>query len=429
MIPVGEARATVLERTPDLGIETVGLGAACGRALRETIRADRDQPPFDRSLVDGYAVRAADLGDAGPPLRLVGTVPAGRAADFAIGAGEAAAIMTGAPMPKGADAVILVEHADADGDAVSWPTPRFASLPPVAPGDQVARRGRDARSGSPLLLPGTRLSPAGIGVLATVGRTRVQVGRRPRIAVLSTGDELAHPRKRRLRAGAIRDANSHMLAARCRALGLRVRRLGFVRDQPDALFRAIREGLRADVLLVSGGVSMGRFDLVEDVLTELGAALHITSVAIRPGKPFVFATIDAPGTPRLIFGLPGNPVSALTTLEVLVRPALDRAEGMADPTRPRMRVRLEAPVSNPGPRQAFLPVRVHCDENGALAARPIPIRGSGDIAAISLANGLLTLPGTESASAGASALVEPLPGCPDPGAAAWSDPRPGSPPC
>ncbi len=427
MVPVGEARGAILARTPMLGTEEVGLGAACGRVLRETIRADRDQPPFDRALVDGYAVRAADLG-TGRPLRIRGTVPAGRAADFGIGPGEAAAIMTGAPMPSGADAVILVEHTDSDGRRISWPVAGFRSLPPVEPGDQVARRGRDARAGSPLLGEGLRLTPGGIGLLATVGRTRVRVGLRPRIAVLSTGDELAHPRKRSLRTAEIRDANSHMLAARCRALGLRTRRLGFVRDRPVALARAVEEGLREDVLLVSGGVSMGRFDLVEDVLVECGATLHITSVAIRPGKPFVFATVGDP-VRRLVFGLPGNPVSALTTLDVLVRPAFDRSEGLADPARPRIRVRLETPVSNPGPRQACLPVRVRSGRNGDLTACPIPIRGSGDISAIALANGLLVLPGTSATPAGAPALVEPLPGFPDPDAAAWRDPRTGTAAC
>ncbi len=427
MVPVADALASILRLTPEREVEEVGLGGACGRVLLETIRADRDQPPFDRSLVDGYAVRAADL-KSGGSLRLVGTIAAGRTADFEIGPGEAAAIMTGAPIPSGADASILVEHASSDGRTVSWPLPEFASLAPLEPGANVARRGRDVRSGTPLLPEGTRISPAGVGLLATVGRTRVRVGRRPRIAALSTGDELAHPRRQRLGPAAIRDANSHMLAARCRSLGLPTRRLGIASDAPDALERAIADGLSADALLVSGGVSMGRFDLVEGVLEKLGAKSHIASVAIRPGKPFVFATVGDP-VRRLVFGLPGNPVSALTTFDVLVRPALDRWEGLASPARPQVRVRVEAGIANPGPRRAFLPVRVRSGSGGELTARPIPIRGSGDVSAIALANGLVTLPGASALDAGAQATVEPISGFPDPDPGAWRDPREEGPPC
>ncbi len=425
MVPVAEALRVILERTPSLGSEEAGLGRVAGRVLAETIRADRDQPPFDRALVDGFAVRAADL-NAGGSLSIRGTIPAGERAGFRVGPGEAAAIMTGAPMPEGTDAAIMVEHTTSDEKTVSWPIPGLPSPPRVAPGIGVARRGRDVRAGTPLLASGTRVTPAGIGLLATVGRTRIRVGRRPTVAVLSTGNELAHPRKQTLHDAEIRDANGPMLIARTRSLGLSARRLPIASDHPDALARRIREGLEADVLLLSGGVSMGRFDLVEDILEQLGATLHITSVAIRPGKPFVFATIGDP-VRHWIFGLPGNPVSALTTFEVLARPSLERAEGLSDATRPQVPVRLEAPVANPGPRQAFLPARVRGSDAGVLTAFPIPIRGSGDISAIALANALLILPAQDSAEAGAEVFATPLTGFPDPGVAAWHDPRNGAP--
>ncbi len=417
MIPVEAALRTVVGRTPHLGAETVGLADARGRVLREEIRADRDLPPFDRAAVDGYAVAAASL-EIGEPLRIVDQIAAGSVPRIPVGRGEAAAIMTGAPLPPGADAAILVEDTRSEGGFVRWPAPGRTPAP-VSPGHRVTARGAEVRAGSLLLEPGYRLSAAGIGLLATVGKVRVAVGRRPRTSVLSTGDELTHPRTRAPRPGRIRDANGHLLAARCRALGLPARRLGFVRDDPDRIAARVAEGLRGEVLLISGGVSMGRRDFVEPVLEAAGVRLLVTAVAIRPGKPFVFGVAEKTGT--LVFGLPGNPVSAFTTLEVLVRPALDRLEGMREPERPEVSVRLLAPVRNPGPRRAFLPARVGTDERGELRARAIRSQGSGDIAALALANALLVVPEeVDAVAAGATLRARPLPGFPDAGIG-WRD--------
>lgn len=417
MIPVEEALRIILERTPDLGTETVGLAEAHGRVLREEIRADRDLPPFDRAAVDGFAVRAASLG-SGEPLRIVDQIAAGSAPRIPVGPGEAAAIMTGAPLPPGADAAILVEDTLTQNGFVSWPAPQRTPAP-VSPGHRVTARGAEVRAGSLLLKPGGRLSAAGIGLLATVGKIRLAVGRRPRTSVLSTGDELTHPRTGAPPPGRIRDANSHLLAARCRALGLQARRLGFVRDDPDRIAARIAEGLRAEVLLISGGVSMGQRDFVEPVLEAAGVRLVVTSVAIRPGKPFVFGVAEKTGA--LVFGLPGNPVSAFTTLEVLVRPAFDRFEGTRESERPEVSVRLLAPVTNPGSRRAFLPARVGTDERGELRARPVRSQGSGDIAALALANALLVVPeDVDAVAAGATLRARPLPGFPDAGAG-WHD--------
>ncbi len=420
MISVEETLRRILERTPQLPSEMVGLASARGRVLRESVFADRDLPPFDRSAVDGYAVRAACFAN-GARLRVVDQIPAGTMPRIPVGPGEAAAIMTGAPLPEGADAAIMVEDTVRDGEFVCWPAPG-RNPPVVRAGDRVTARGAEVRKGAKLLDAGVRVSPAGVGLLATVGKVQVAVGRRPRVAVFSTGDELRHPRTPKPRPAQIRDANSHMIAARCRAMGLPARRLGFAPDDPERLAETIASGLESEVLFISGGVSMGRYDYVEPVLEAAGVRLLVSAVAIRPGKPFVFGvTEDSP--PVLVFGLPGNPVSALTTFEVLARPALDRMEGLGDPRRPLLRARLLAPVTKRGDRRAFLPARVGISRDGELVARPIRSQGSGDIAAIALANALVVVPEDAGAiPSGQVVAAQPLPGFPDPGAG-WHDPR------
>jgi molybdopterin molybdotransferase len=269
--------------------------------------------------------------------------------------GEAAGVMTGAPLPDGADASIKVEDTVRDGEFVVWPAPG-RDPGAVEPGTGVTARGAEVRRGTRLLEAGARISPAAVGLLATVGHVRVTVGKRPRVAVFSTGDELRHPRTARPLPAQIRDANSHMLAARCRVMGFPVRRLGLAADDPERLAATIASGLASDVLLISGGVSMGRYDYVEPVLEAAGARLLVTAVAIRPGKPFVFGVAEGE-RPVLVFGLPGNPVSALTTFEVFAGPALRALEGHADPRPPLPAARLLGPVTQRGPRRAFLPAR------------------------------------------------------------------------
>ena len=403
-----------------LPAEMVGLASARGRVLREAVFADRDLPPFDRSAVDGYAVRAACLAGGGR-LRVVDQIPAGTMPRIPVGPGEAAAVMTGAPIPQGADAAIMVEDTVRDGDFVGWPAPD-RNPPPVRAGDRITARAAEVRAGAKLLEAGGRMSAAALGLLATVGKVEVAVGRRPRVAVFSTGDELRHPRTATPRPAQIRDANSHMIAARCRGMGLATRRLGFAPDDPQKLAETIASGLESDVLFISGGVSMGRYDYVEPVLEAAGVRLLVTAVAIRPGKPFVFG-ITEESRPILVFGLPGNPVSALTTFEVLARPALEKMEGIPDPRSPRPAVRLLAPVTQHGPRRAFLPARVGISGNGELTAQPIRSQGSGDIAAVALANALVIVPeDAGTIPAGESVAAHPLPGFPDPGPE-WHDPR------
>lgn len=420
MISVEETLRRILERAPRLPAETVSLGKARGRVLREDVFADRDLPPFDRSAVDGYAVRAACLG-SGARLRVVDQIPAGTMPRVAVRAGEAAAVMTGAPLPEGADTAIMIEDTVRDGPFVVWPAPG-RDPGTVRAGNRVTARGAEVRKGARLLKAGMEISPSGVGLLATVGKVRVEVGQRPRVAVFSTGDELRHPRTSGLRPAQIRDANSHLLAARCRALGLPVRRLGRAPDDPERLAQRVASGLASDVLLISGGVSMGRYDYVAPVLARAGVRLLVTAVAIRPGKPFVFGITEG-SPPVLVFGLPGNPASALTTFEIFARPALAAMQGRTDPDAPHPLVRLLAPVTGRGPRRAFLPARVGVSPDGVLAARPIASMGSGDIAAMALANALVIVP--EEAGtipAGESVAAHPLPGFPDPGPE-WHDPR------
>ena len=445
MIPVPEALRIVLERTPTAPAEEVPISRAAGRVLREAVRADRDFPPFDRAAVDGYAVRAADLASGEARLRVSGISRAGRSPRFVVRPGRAAAVMTGAPMPEGADTAIPVEHTEEEDGFVRWP--RFgsptagaaiggaaapiggaAAAPPRA-GSRITRRGAEAAAGTLLLAPGARLTAAGVGLLASVGRTRVSVGRRPSAAVLSTGDELAHPSARRIGPARIRDANSWLLAARCRAYGLETRRLGIVRDQPEALAAAIRRGLEAEMLFLSGGVSAGRFDHVEEVLAAAGIRLLITAVAIRPGKPFVFGAAEPPGK-TLVFALPGNPASALTTFEVFAAPAIRRFEGLAAPGPAPLRASLGGPLPAAGPRRAYLPARLTVRPDGSAEVFPVRSRGSGDLSALALANGLVVLPeGRGPARRGERVAVLPLDTGPDPVAdpvgetAGWHDPR------
>lgn len=434
MIAVPDALRIVLERTPTAPAEEVPISRAAGRVLREAVRADRDFPPFDRAAVDGYAVRAADLVSGEARLPVSGLSRAGRSPRFLVRPGRAAAVMTGAPMPEGADTAIPVEHTEEEDGFVRWPrpgpgagggAPAGAAAPPPRAGSRVTRRGAEAAAGSLLLAPGARLTAAGVGLLAAVGRTRVSVGRRPSAAVVSTGDELAHPSARRIGPARIRDANSWLLAARCRAHGLETRRLGIVRDEPEALASAIRRGLEAEMLFLSGGVSAGRFDHVEEVLAAAGVRLLITAVAIRPGKPFVFGAAEPPGR-TLVFALPGNPASALTTFEVFAAPAIRRFEGLAAPEPALFRASLGGALPAAGPRRAYLPARLTARPDGSLEVFPVRSRGSGDLSALALANGLVILPeGRGPARAGEEVPVLPLDSGPDAvgAAAGWHDPR------
>jgi molybdopterin molybdotransferase len=380
MITVGRALAVVLETARPLSPVEADLDAAAGRVLLEEVRADRDQPPWDKALMDGFAVIAADTA-FGRDLEVTATIAAG--ADPAclapLRAGEAARIMTGAPLPPGADAVVPVEQSrDAGAGRVHFDRA-------VQPGDHLARRGHDVRAGATLLDAGDLLGAAEIGLLAACGRSRIRVGARPRVSVLATGDELV-PSDREPGSGRLRNSNGPMLQALARRAGADARDLGIARDDPQALRAAVESGLDGDALVLSGGVSMGLYDLVGRALREAGAEILFERVAIRPGKPFTFGRRGA----TLVFGCPGNPVSAYVVFQVFVRPALRRLASHPRPEWSAVRARLLAPVRQRPGREGFAQVRARF-RDGRLEADPVPTTGSADLAACARGNALALL--------------------------------------
>ena len=370
MLTVEQASALILADVPAPRVVTVSLDEALGHVLAEDCASDVDMPPFDKSMMDGYAVRSSDPG----PLEVIEEIPAGKVPAREVVAGTCSKIMTGAPLPRGADAVQQVEKTRRDGA-------RVMLLEPVKPRQNVAPRAQDLKKGDVILRKGHLLRVAEIGTLATIGKTRLQVHAKPRVAVLATGDELVPPDVAP-GPGQIRNSNTSSIAAQVRAMGLECDDLGIVRDDHDAIRQAIREGLERDLLLLSGGVSAGDWDLVIPALEAEAVTIKMHQVLIKPGRPFCFA-------PR-VFGLPGNPVSSFVIFEVFVRPYLGRMMG-ADLSRPLIRARLETPVTKAIERVHYLPARVTY-QDGAYAAETIPWHGSADLFALTKANGFVVIP-------------------------------------
>ena len=397
LIPVEKALEIVFDNARTLPTENVDFQDAPGRVLAEDVVSDLDLPPFPRSAVDGFAVRSVDVKSSPSQLRVVGVVPAGALPAFHVNSGEAAQVMTGAPVPEGADAVQMVEKTRLEGE-------RVEILEAVRSGKNIAPRGDEVKEGDIVLWKGTRLNAASVAVAATVGKVKLTVGRRARLAVIATGDELVDPAGKP-GPGKIRNSNAFSLVAQARSAGAEVRNLGVAKDTEESLRRLIRDGLGGDVLLLSGGVSMGRFDLVEGVLGELGVRTLFDRVALKPGKPLVFGISPGGG---LVFGLPGNPVSTMVTFELFVRPALAKMEGCGKPRRPLLSATLRDSLSSKGARRAFLPGWIEPEGSG-LAAHPIATRGSADIVAFSKANALLIIPEDEERlAAGQTIQVYPL---------------------
>src|SRR4051794_34984720 len=343
------AQALVLERAVPLDPETVPLAAAAGRVTAAPVLAAVDLPPFPSSAMDGYAVRSADLPGR---LPVVARIAAGRPADRPLGAGEAMEISTGGVVPDGCDAVVPVERVVQYDNEVEI-------AESVVPGANVRPRGGDVTAGTEVVSGGVRLGPAQIGAVAAAGVAQLSCARRPRVAVLATGTELARPGER-LEPGQVYEANGLMLAAALAAAGAVVEQLPAVADDEAAHRAALERGLAADVLVSSGGVSVGPHDLVRRIESELGVEEVFWRVAIRPGKPVSFGVR---GT-TLVFGLPGNPVSSLVGCELFVKPALRAMQGLAQPLPPLEDGRLIAPLRRNGARDDFVRSRVYVTPAG-----------------------------------------------------------------
>ncbi|MBI1845400.1 MAG: molybdopterin molybdotransferase MoeA [Candidatus Rokubacteria bacterium] len=387
MLNVEEALQKILERVGPLETERVDLLASLGRALAEPIVSGREIPPWPNSSMDGYALRAADVRAGETRMPVVGRITAGVMPSRTLGAGETMRIFTGAPLPEGADAVVPQEDVRVDDGHV-------VLRGPIPAGAFVRPRGEDVRPGDRVLDAGAALGPAEIGLLAALGHGRPLVHRRPRVAILSTGDELAELGSEP-GPGQIPNSNSYSLFAQALEAGAEPVILGIAADRLETIEERLTWGLGADVLLSSAGVSVGEADLVKDALTRLGAELHLWQVSMRPGKPITFGTLGR----TLVFGLPGNPVSAMVTFELFVRPALRRLAGHAALMRPRLRARALARIANPGARRGYLRATL-VDDGSGYGVRLTGDQGSGILRSMVLADGLAIVPPDTTLEAG-----------------------------
>ena len=353
------------------GHEQVHVLDASGRVLAEDVVADRDYPPFDRSARDGFALRAADSpGD----LLIAGEIRAGAIHEAEVAAGTAIEIMTGAPLPPGADAVIMVEHVERHDNRVVVPRA-------MKSGENFTPRGTEAKSGETVLRVGHRIGFTETGALAMVGRERVEVFRQPRVAILPTGDEIVEAGIDPL-PHQIRNSNAWSLAVQVRRAGGVPEILPIARDSYEHTRASVEQGLKADLLLLSGGVSAGKYDIVEQVLADLGARFFFTRVKIQPGQPLVFGAVGA----KFFFGLPGNPASTMVTFELFARAAIERLSGIEHPMLPLLRARLTRDFRHKTGLTRFLPARL--SEDGS-TIEPTGWQGSGDIPALARANAFL----------------------------------------
>jgi molybdopterin molybdotransferase len=380
VLTVEEALGKMLARVRALETERVDVRAALGRVLAEPVLSRREIPPWPNSSMDGYALRAADTARPPATLTIVERIAAGVLPTRALGPGEAARIFTGAPLPAGADAVVPQEDVQADER-------RVTIARAVETGAYVRPRGEDVRVGDRVLEPGRAIGAAEVGLLATLGHSPVLVHHRPRVAVLSTGNELAdlgtEPGP-----GQIPNTNTYSLSAQIAEAGAEPINLGLAPDRLDAIEERIRWGLAADVFVSSAGVSVGEYDLVREAFIRAGAELHLWRVSMRPGKPITFGTLGS----RLVFGLPGNPVSAMVTFELFVRPTILALAGLRQVMRPRIRARALDPIPNPGHRRGYLRVTLVRDGD-EYGARLTGDQGSAILRSMVEADGLAVVPG------------------------------------
>jgi len=390
-----EAVRLVLENTPRSPTVRVPLEEAQGLALSEDVRAKFDSPPFDNSAVDGYALRSADA-ETGRVFRVVDEAPAGRPARKKVGEGEAVKIFTGGLIPEGADAVVMVENTSGWGE-------EFELKKATASGNNLRRAGEDVRKGDVILRAGTELGPPEIALAATQGYGDLPVYRRPRVVILSTGTELVEPGRRDLARGEIFDSNSFALFAQAREAGAEVRRITAASDDAEVLRAAMEEALAsADVVVTSGGVSVGEKDLVKETLLELGVEQVFWGIKLKPGKPIFFGTWEN----ARFFGLPGNPVSAMVCFELFVRPVLMRMMGREDKRRPRVKVHFDEDVENRLGRMHAMRVNLYRTVKG-WRAESVGAQGSGLVSSLTKADALALI-GPESEGVRAGEPVEAI---------------------
>ncbi|MFZ0416186.1 MAG: gephyrin-like molybdotransferase Glp [Candidatus Acidiferrales bacterium] len=401
MLSFEDARKKVIEVVVGLrripATETVKLENALGRILAEQIAADRDYPPFDRATRDGFAVRAADCGKPGAKLRVIGEVQAGGTFTRKVSAGECVQIMTGAALPDGADAVVMVEHTrpGARQDEVVMEMSAISGM-------NFVPAGSESRAADILLRARARIGYAEIALAAQVGRAEIKSYRKPRIAIVSTGNEVV-PVDTQPGPFEIRNSNGASLAVQVRLAGGEAVPLGNARDRIEVLRQVIERGLEADALVVSGGISMGKYDLVGEVLRDLGAEFAFDGVAMRPGRPVTFGICK--GKP--VFALPGNPVSTMVTFELFAVPAIDILCGTEARALTLLKAKLEKPTEQKAPLTHFVPANVQWRDGEAVVAE-LPWQGSGDIATLARGNCFLVVHQTKLKLA-AGELVDVLP--------------------
>jgi molybdopterin molybdotransferase len=375
MISVEDAQERVLAEIATVGTEQVAFTDALGRVLREDIIAASDVPQADNTAMDGYAVRAEDIANPPVRLRVIEDLPAGRVAAKKVEKGTAIRIMTGALIPDGADTVAHVEITDAGSDFVEVKQS-------LKRGTNLRKKGEDMRAGDVVLAAGTLIGAAEVGVLASVQKSVVRVGRRPTVAIISTGDEIVEVDEERTD-GKVVNSNSYSLAALARKAGATPRMMGIVRDTREATIAAIESALECDFIISSGGVSVGAYDFVKDALDALGAETKFWQIAMKPGKPVVLSRVRD----RVYFGLPGNPVSCMVSFLLFIAPALRKAMGQKSGLLPPIvKTRLMGPLKSRGDRRNYLRVRVVA-RDGELIAYPMTAQGSGVSTSMVQANG------------------------------------------
>lgn len=403
MISVAEAIQIVRQQTRPLPTERVRLEDVLNRILAEDIIADSDLPPFDRAQMDGYAVRAEETAAAPVRLRIVGESAAGRGWHYELKEGEAVRIMTGAPVPAGADSVQQVEltHELKDGTVVEL-------LETVELGKSIVKRGAEVQSGETVLQSGAIINAAMMAVLAAFGYAEVAVAQRPRVGVLATGTELVSVNEQPGQ-DQIRDSNNYSIAAYAQLTGALVERLPLARDETSVLTHQIAEAAeKCDVVVTSGGVSMGVYDVTKAALHELGAEIFFERVALRPGKPTVFARLP---NGKLVFGLPGNPVSVAVTFNLFARTALVAMQGANEPALKHDSALLARSVKGNVDRESYLPAQLTTNDDGELIAFPLKWGGSSDFVAFALTTALVIVPaGTKTLEANTLVRVLRLPG-------------------